>query len=203
MSRYLIKHLEIKAEEGWKALPIYRRNGDGEIASTYEYDYSQGALRDYFSSSLSPYGEYMERGLPKDVSDECKSYFEDLFSKENCFARSLTWVTVSELCDILEKEKSQYFEKYREAISSKYENTIQSKLDIILDILKWGDRGQKAKEEDWIEEDYREDMSYYEGDRFWEIASLSSEIDLCRDLSHIFTGEFYDDSEIRIIMYIS
>lgn len=185
--------------------PMFEPDGvlDGEeVVSSYKWVNNGGCIRDnYISINGWDSQSFTGRGVPSDISEEAAKLMapekDDLFGCDCKHSR--TWVTLTEWEELYNKKFEEFKNKISELYSNKNANSINKKLDIILN--KLGVETKESKNENYDEAEQEE---YIWKELFWELRTIGNEISRNEALAEQFLNCIlcnYDD--VRILYYIS
>ena len=171
----------------------------------YNSDYFQGWLKDQIFYPIEyNHCEFVNRGYPKDVSEELKIILDNTPEEHKKWRYYPSYVTLKELSDYLEKEKEHVEKQIKTLIEQDRLDVINENLITLAKIIE-GKATSKAikiysnepddNDEYSITEEYKEDLESID---FWQgfvenIAFM---------LSFMTDGYFYDEySKIRLVYY--
>ena len=182
------------------------------------YLWQQGHVRDMFTHSLSQ-ADFIDRGLPDDISEGAKEWFDNALAKEEEQNKeyfevygekrfwggkwwySETYVTLQELEDEYDKQYKDWCERLKKAFKGKYlDSVLMKKMDEVIATVK-GTKPKRKKSED--EECYNEDITYMLEEEIYDLLQLWSFKNNIDTLVECLTGEYYTSSNIRVIAYSS
>lgn len=185
--------------------PLYEPDGDinGEkVSLTDKWHNNGGCIRDNFISVNGwDLQKFTGRGVPDDISEEAAKLMapekDDLF---NCdYKHSRTWVKLTEWEELYNKKFEEFKRKISELYSSKNADTINKKLNIVLN--KLGVETEEFKNEYYDKGDQEE---YIWEELFEELRFIDDEISRNLALAEQFLdGVYIGYNDIRILYYIS
>lgn len=202
-SNYDVKNRIISDPEGEH--PMFASDGivNGEkVSSSVEWFNNGGYIRDnYISTNGWESQSFTGRGIPSDISEEAAKLMapekDDLFGCDCKHSR--TWVTLSEWEELYNKKFEEFKRKISELYSSKNANSINKKLNIVLNRL--GVETEESKNEYYDEGEQEE---YIWGELFEELIAIGDEISRNVALAEQFLdGVYVDYDDVRILYYIS
>lgn len=176
-------------------------NGE-EVSSSIEWCNNGGYIRDnYISINGWDSQSFTGRGIPSDISEEAAKLMapqkDDLFDYDCKHSR--TWVTLAEWEELYNKKFEEFKHKISELYSNKNANSINKKLNIVLN--KLGVETEECKNEYYNEDEQEE---YIWGELFEELIAISDEISRNAALAEQFLdGMYVDYDDVRILYYIS
>ena len=202
-SNYDVKNRIVSDSDGEH--PIFVSDGivNGEkVSSSVEWCNNGGYIRDnYISTNGWESQSFTGRGIPSDISEEAAKLMapekDDLF---NCDCKhSRTWVTLAEWEELYNKKLEEFKCKISELYSNKNADSINKKLNIVLN--KLGVETEEFKNEYYDEGEQEE---YIWGELFEELRFIDDEISRNLALAEQFLNESYVDyNDVRILYYIS
>ena len=174
-SNYDVKNRIISDSDGEH--PMFASDGivNGEkVSSSVEWCNNGGYIRDnYISTNGWESQSFTGRGVPPDVSEEAAKLMapekDDLFGCDCKHSR--TWVTLSEWEELYNKKFEEFKRKISELYSSKNADSINKKLNIVLN--KLGVETEELKNE---YHDEGEQEEYIWGELFEELRDIGDEI---------------------------
>ena len=204
-SEYDIKNriiLDFKGEH-----PMFEPDGvlDGEeVVSSYKWVNNGGCIRDnYISTNAFDQQKFTGRGIPSDISEEANELMAPKISslfKCDC-KHSRTWVTLTEWEELYNKKVKEFKCEISKLYTNKNNDSINKKLDAILNKLCIKCKQNKCKKEVIDEFDTEE---YIWSELFEEIRMIGDEISRNAALAEQFLDESYVDyDDVRILYYIS
>ena len=185
--------------------PVNEPDGDinGEkVSSSAEWTNNAGYIRDkYISTNGWDSQSFTGRGVPSDISEEAAKLMapekDELFGCD--YKHSRTWVTLSEWEELYNKKFEEFKRKISELYSSKNADSINKKLNIVLNRL-----GVETKEFNNEYCDEGEQKEYIWGELFEELRAIDDEISRNVALAEQFLdGVYVDYDDVRILYYIS
>ena len=202
-SNYDVKNRIVLDSDGEH--PIFASDGvvNGEkVSSSAEWCNNGGYIRDnYISTNGWESQSFTGRGVPSDISEEAAKLMapekDDLFGCD--YKHSRTWVTLSEWEELYNKKFEEFKRKISELYSSKNADSINKKLNIVLNRL-----GVETKEFNNEYYDEGEQEEYIWGELFEELRTIGDEISRNVALAEQFLdGVYVDYDDVRILYYIS
>ena len=202
-SNYDVKNRIVSDSDGEH--PIFVSDGivNGEkVSSSIEWCNNGGYIRDnYISTNGWESQSFTGRGIPSDISEEAAKLMapekDDLFGCD--YKHSRTWVTLSEWEELYNKKFEEFRRKISELYSSKNADSINKKLNIVLNRL-----GVETKEFNNEYYDEGEQEEYIWGELFEELRTIGDEISRNVALAEQFLdGVYVDYDDVRILYYIS
>ena len=202
-SNYDVKNRIVSDSDGEH--PIFASDGvvNGEkVSSSVEWCNNGGYIRDnYISTNGWESQSFTGRGIPSDISEEAAKLMapekDDLFGCD--YKHSRTWVTLSEWEELYNKKFEEFKRKISELYSSKNADSINKKLNIVLNRL-----GVETKEFNNEYYDEGEQEEYIWGELFEELRTIGDEISRNVALAEQFLdGVYVDYDDVRILYYIS
>ena len=202
-SNYDVKNRIVLDSDGEH--PIFASDGvvNGEkVSSSVEWCNNGGYIRDnYISTNGWESQSFTGRGVPSDISEEAAKLMapekDDLFGCD--YKHSRTWVTLSEWEELYNKKFEEFRRKISELYSSKNADSINKKLNIVLNRL--GVETEEFKNEYYDEGEQEE---YIWEELFEELRAIDDEISRNVALAEQFLdGVYVDYDDVRILYYIS
>lgn len=202
-SNYDVKNIIVSDSDGEH--PTFASDGivNGEkVSSSVEWCNNGGYIRDnYISTNGWESQSFTGRGIPSDISEEAAKLMapekDDLFGCDCKHSR--TWVTLSEWEELYNKKFEEFRRKISELYSSKNADSINKKLNIVLNKL-----GVETKEFNNEYYDEGEQEEYIWGELFEELRTIGDEISRNVALAEQFLdGVYVDYDDVRILYYIS
>ena len=202
-SNYDVKNIIVSDSDGEH--PTFVSDGivNGEkVSSSVEWSNNGGYIRDnYISTNGWESQSFTGRGIPSDISEEAAKLMapekDDLFGCDCKHSR--TWVTLSEWEELYNKKFEEFRRKISELYSSKNADSINKKLNIVLNRL-----GVETKEFNNEYYDEGEQEEYIWGELFEELRTIGDEISRNVALAEQFLdGVYVDYDDVRILYYIS
>ena len=202
-SNYDVKNIIISDSDGEH--PTFASDGivNGEkVSSSVEWCNNGGYIRDnYISTNGWESQSFTGRGIPSDISEEAAKLMapekDDLFGCDYKYSR--TWVTLYEWEELYNKKFEEFRRKISELYSSKNADSINKKLNIVLNRL-----GVETKEFNNEYYDEGEQEEYIWGELFEELRTIGDEISRNVALAEQFLdGVYVDYDDVRILYYIS
>ena len=202
-SNYDVKNRIVSDSDGEH--PIFASDGvmNGEkVSSSIEWCNNGGYIRDnYISTNGWESQIFTGRGVPSDISEEAAKLMapekDDLFGCDCKHSR--TWVTLSEWEELYNKKFEEFRRKISELYSSKNADSINKKLNIVLNRL--GVETEEFKNEYYDEGEQEE---YIWEELFEELRAIDDEISRNVALAEQFLdGVYVDYDDVRILYYIS
>lgn len=202
-SNYDVKNIIVSDSDGEH--PTFVSDGivNGEkVSSSVEWCNNGGYIRDnYISTNGWESQSFTGRGIPSDISEEAAKLMapekDDLFGCDCKHSR--TWVTLSEWEELYNKKFEEFRRKISELYSSKNADSINKKLNIVLNRL-----GVETKEFNNEYYDEGEQEEYIWGELFEELRTIGDEISRNVALAEQFLdGVYVDYDDVRILYYIS
>lgn len=202
-SNYDVKNRIVSDSDGEH--PIFVSDGivNGEkVSSSVEWCNNGGYIRDnYISTNGWESQSFTGRGVPSDISEEAAKLMapenDELFGCDCKHSR--TWVTLSEWEELYNKKFEEFKRKISELYSSKNADSINKKLNIVLNRL--GVETEEFKNEYYDEGEQEE---YIWEELFEELRAIDDEISRNVALAEQFLdGVYIDYDDVRILYYIS
>ncbi len=202
-SNYDVKNRIVSDSDGEH--PIFASDGivNGEkVSSSVEWCNNGGYIRDnYISTNGWESQSFTGRGIPSDISKEAAKLMapekDDLFGCD--YKHSRTWVTLSEWEELYNKKFEEFKRKISELYSSKNADSINKKLNIVLNRL--GVETEEFKNKYYDEGEQEE---YIWDELFEELRAIDDEISRNVALAEQFLdGVYVDYDDVRILYYIS
>ena len=202
-SNYDVKNIIVSDSDGEH--PTFVSDGivNGEkVSSSVEWCNNGGYIRDnYISTNGWESQSFTGRGIPSDISEEAAKLMapekDDLFGCDCKHSR--TWVTLSEWEELYNKKFEEFKRKISELYSSKNADSINKKLNIVLNRL--GVETEEFKTEHYDEGEQEE---YIWEELFEELRAIDDEISRNVALAEQFLdGVYVDYDDVRILYYIS
>ena len=202
-SNYDVKNIIVSDSDGEH--PTFASDGivNGEkVSSSVEWSNNGGYIRDnYISTNGWESQSFTGRGIPSDISEEAAKLMapekDDLFGCDCKHSR--TWVTLSEWEELYNKKFEEFRRKISELYSSKNADSINKKLNIVLNRL--GVETKEFNNEYYDEGEQEEDIW---GELFEELRTIGDEISRNVALAEQFLdGVYVDYDDVRILYYIS
>ena len=202
-SNYDVKNRIVSDSDGEH--PIFASDGivNGEkVSSSVEWCNNGGYIRDnYISTNGWESQSFTGRGVPSDISEEAAKLMapekDELFGCD--YKHSRTWVTLSEWEELYNKKFEEFKRKISELYSSKNADSINKKLNIVLNRL--GVETEEFKNEYYDEGEQEE---YIWEELFEELRAIDDEISRNLALAEQFLdGVYVDYDDVRILYYIS
>ena len=202
-SNYDVKNRIVSDSDGEH--PIFVSDGivNGEkVSSSVEWCNNGGYIRDnYISINGWESQSFTGRGIPSDISEEAAKLMapekDELFGCD--YKHSRTWVTLSEWEELYNKKFEEFKRKISELYSSKNADSINKKLNIVLNRL--GVETEESKNEYYDEGEQEE---YIWEELFEELRAIDDEISRNIALAEQFLdGVYVDYDDVRILYYIS
>lgn len=202
-SNYDVKNRIVSDSDGEH--PIFVSDGivNGEkVSSSVEWCNNGGYIRDnYISTNGWESQSFTGRGIPSDISEEAAKLMapekDELFGCD--YKHSRTWVTLSEWEELYNKKFEEFKRKISELYSSKNADSINKKLNIVLNRL--GVETEESKNEYYDEGEQEE---YIWEELFEELRAIDDEISRNVALAEQFLdGVYIDYDDVRILYYIS
>ena len=202
-SNYDVKNRIVSDSDGEH--PIFVSDGivNGEkVSSSVEWCNNGGYIRDnYISTNGWESQSFTGRGIPSDISEEAAKLMapekDELFGCD--YKHSRTWVTLSEWEELYNKKFEEFKRKISELYSSKNADSINKKLNIVLNRL--GVETEESKNEYYDEGEQEE---YIWEELFEELRAIDDEISRNMALAEQFLdGVYVDYDDVRILYYIS
>ena len=202
-SNYDVKNRIVLDSDGEH--PIFVSDGivNGEkVSSSVEWCNNGGYIRDnYISTNGWESQSFTGRGIPSDISEEAAKLMapekDELFGCDCKHSR--TWVTLSEWEELYNKKFEEFKRKISELYSSKNADSINKKLNIVLNRL--GVETEESKNEYYDEGEQEE---YIWEELFEELIAIGDEISRNVALAEQFLdGVHVDYDDVRILYYIS
>lgn len=202
-SNYDVKNRIVSDSDGEH--PIFASDGivNGEkVSSSVEWCNNGGYIRgNYISTNGWESQSFTGRGVPSDISEEAAKLMapekDDLFGCDCKHSR--TWVTLSEWEELYNKKFEEFKRKISELYSSKNADSINKKLNIVLNRL--GVEIEEFKNEYYDEGEQEE---YIWEELFEELRAIDNEISRNVALAEQFLdGVYIDYDDVRILYYIS
>lgn len=185
--------------------PMFAPDGivNGEkVSSSVEWDNNGGYIRDnYISTNGWDSQSFTGRGIPSDISEEAAKLMapeKDVLLGCDC-KHSRTWVTLAEWEELYNKKFKEFKHEIFKFYSSKNADSINKKLNIVLN--KLGVETEELENENYDEAEQEE---YIWGELFEELTAIGDEISRNVALAEQFLDGVYGDYDnVRILYYIS
>ena len=202
-SNYDVKNKIVSDSDGEHSMfaPDGVVNGE-KVSSSIEWDNNGGYIRDnYISTNGWDSQPFTGRGIPSDISEEAAKLMAP--EKDGLFGcdckHSRTWVTLAEWEELYNKKLEEFKRKVFELYSSKNADSINKKLNIVLN--KLGVETEEFKTEHYEEGEQEE---YIWEELFEELRAIDDEISRNEALAEQFLNYAYIDyNDVRILYYIS
>lgn len=202
-SNYDVKNRIVSDSDGEHSMfaPDGVVNGE-KVSSSIEWDNNGGYIRDnYISTNGWDSQSFTGRGIPSDISEEAAKLMapeKDVLFGCDC-KHSRTWVTLAEWEELYNKKFKEFKHEIFKFYSSKNADSINKKLNIVLN--KLGVETEEFENENYDEGEQEE---YIWEELFEELTAISNEISRNVALAEQFLNNayiHYDD--VRILYYIS
>ena len=185
--------------------PMFEPDGvlDGEeVVSSYKWVNNGGCIRDnYISTNGWDSQPFTGRGIPSDISEEAAKLMapeKDVLFGCDC-KHSRTWVTLAEWEELYNKKFKEFKHEIFKFYSSKNADSINKKLNIVLN--KLGVETEEFENENYDEGEQEE---YIWGELFEELTAIGDEISRNVALAEQFlNGVYVGSDDVRILYYIS
>ena len=202
-SNYDVKNRIVSDSDGEH--PMFAPDGvvNGEkVSSSVEWDNNGGYIRDnYISTNGWDSQPFTGRGIPSDISEEAAKLMapeKDVLFGCDC-KHSRTWVTLAEWEELYNKKFKEFKHEIFKFYSSKNADSINKKLNIVLNKL-----GVETEEFENKNYDEGEQEEYIWGELFEELTAIGDEISRNVALAEQFlNGVYVGSDDIRILYYIS
>ena len=202
-SNYDVKNRIVSDSDGEH--PMFAPDGvvNGEkVSSSIEWDNNGGYIRDnYISTNGWDSQPFTGRGIPSDISEEAAKLMapeKDVLFGCDC-KHSRTWVTLAEWEELYNKKFKEFKHEIFKFYSSKNADSINKKLNIVLN--KLGIETEEFENENYDEGEQEE---YIWGELFEELTAISDEISRNVALAEQFlNGVYVGSDDVRILYYIS
>ena len=202
-SNYDVKNRIVSDSDGEH--PMFVPDGvvNGEkVSSSVEWDNNGGYIRDnYISTNGWDSQPFTGRGIPSDISEEAAKLMapeKDVLFGCDC-KHSRTWVTLAEWEEIYNKKFKEFKHEIFKFYSSKNADSINKKLNIVLNKL-----GVETEEFENKNYDEGEQEEYIWGELFEELTAIGDEISRNVALAEQFlNGVYVGSDDVRILYYIS
>ena len=202
-SNYDVKNIIVSDSDGEhpKFAPDGVVNGE-KVSSSIEWDNNGGYIRDnYISTNGWDSQSFTGRGIPSDISEEAAKLMapeKDVLFGCDC-KHSRTWVTLAEWEELYNKKFKEFKHEIFKFYSSKNADSINKKLNIVLN--KLGVETEEFENENYDEGEQEE---YIWGELFEELIAISDEISRNVALAEQFLNNAYIHyNDVRILYYIS
>ena len=202
-SNYDVKNRIVSDSDGEHSIFVSDGIVNGEkVSSSVEWCNNGGYIRDnYISTNGWESQSFTGRGVPSDISEEAAKLMapekDELFGCD--YKHSRTWVTLSEWEELYNKKFEEFKRKISELYSSKNADSINKKLNIVLNRL--GVETEESKNEYYDEGEQEE---YIWEELFEELRAIDDEISRNVALAEQFLdGVYVDYDDVRILYYIS
>lgn len=177
-------------------------NGE-KVRLSSEWCNNGGYIRDnYISRNAWEFQSFTGRGIPSDISEEAAKLMapekNELFDCDCKHSR--TWVTLTEWDELYNKKLTELKHKISKLYLKKNVNSINDKLDIILNKMGVENKDTEPKEEYYDEEEQEE---YIWEELFGELMAISDEISRNAALAEQFLDSYVNYDNVRILYYIS
>ena len=202
-SNYDVKNRIVSDSDGEH--PMFAPDGvvNGEkVSSSIEWDNNGGYIRDnYISTNGWDSQPFTGRGIPSDISEEAAKLMapeKDVLFGCDC-KHSRTWVTLAEWEELYNKKFKEFKHEIFKFYSSKNADSINKKLNIVLNKL-----GVETEEFENKNYDEGEQEEYMWGELFEELTAIGDEISRNVALAEQFlNGVYVGSDDVRILYYIS
>ena len=202
-SNYDVKNRIVSDSDGEH--PMFAPDGvvNGEkVSSSIEWDNNGGYIRDnYISTNGWDSQPFTGRGIPSDISEEAAKLMapeKDVLFGCDC-KHSRTWVTLAEWEELYNKKFKEFKHEIFKFYSSKNADSINKKLNIVLNKL-----GVETEEFENKNYDEGEQEEYIWGELFEELTAIGDEISRNVALAEQFlNGVYVGYDDVRILYYIS
>ena len=202
-SNYDVKNRIVSDSDGEH--PMFAPDGvvNGEkVSSSIEWDNNGGYIRDnYISTNGWDSQPFTGRGIPSDISEEAAKLMapeKDVLFGCDC-KHSRTWVTLAEWEELYNKKFKEFKHEIFKFYSSKNADSINKKLNIVLN--KLGVETEEFENENYDEGEQEE---YIWGELFEELTAIGDEISRNVALAEQFlNGVYVGSDDVRILYYIS
>ena len=202
-SNYDVKNRIVSDSDGEH--PMFAPDGvvNGEkVSSSIEWDNNGGYIRDnYISTNGWDSQPFTGRGIPSDISEEAAKLMapeKDVLFGCDC-KHSRTWVTLAEWEELYNKKFKEFKHEIFKFYSSKNADSINKKLNIVLN--KLGVETEEFENENYDEGEQEE---YIWGELFEELTAIGDEISRNVALAEQFlNGVYVGYDDVRILYYIS
>ena len=202
-SNYDVKNRIVSDSDGEH--PMFAPDGvvNGEkVSSSIEWDNNGGYIRDnYISTNGWDSQPFTGRGIPSDISEEAAKLMapeKDVLFGCDC-KHSRTWVTLAEWEELYNKKFKEFKHEIFKFYSSKNADSINKKLNIVLN--KLGVETEEFENENYDEGEQEE---YIWEELFGELIAISDEISRNVALAEQFLNNAYIHyNDVRILYYIS
>ena len=186
----------------------------------------QGSVRDMFSRSMLNESNFYNRGLPSDLSDEVKAWFdrelaeqarkdkeyEEKYGSKPFGAGKWWWgesyATLSELEEHFDKIRENWEKNVRKELTNIKKVSDYNKIfSAINDVLKAvGSTPKKVKDEGFTKEDLEgaeEALDFYLTEEIFDVFNLWAFIQSIQDIVESLSNDSVSNSDIRVIVYCS
>ena len=202
-SNYDVKNRIVSDSDGEH--PMFAPDGvvNGEkVSSSIEWDNNGGYIRDnYISTNGWDSQPFTGRGIPSDISEEAAKLMapeKNVLFECDC-KHSRTWVTLAEWEELYNKKFKEFKHEIFKFYSSKNADSINKKLNIVLNKL-----GVETEEFENKNYDEGEQEEYIWGELFEELTAIGDEISRNVALAEQFlNGVYVGYDDVRILYYIS
>ena len=202
-SNYDVKNRIVSDSDGEH--PMFAPDGvvNGEkVSSSIEWDNNGGYIRDnYISTNGWDSQPFTGRGIPSDISEEAAKLMapeKDVLFGCDC-KHSRTWVTLAEWEELYNKKFKEFKHEIFKFYSSKNADSINKKLNIVLN--KLGVETEEFENENYDEGEQEE---YIWEELFEELTAIGDEISRNVALAEQFlNGVYVGSDDVRILYYIS
>ena len=202
-SNYDVKNRIVSDSDGEHSMfaPDGVVNGE-KVSSSIEWDNNGGYIRDnYISTNGWDSQPFTGRGIPSDISEEAAKLMapeKDVLFGCDC-KHSRTWVTLAEWEELYNKKLKEFKHEIFKFYSSKNADSINKKLNIVLN--KLGVETEEFENENYDEVEQEE---YIWEELFEELTAISDEISRNVALAEQFlNGVYVGSDDVRILYYIS
>lgn len=202
-SNYDVKNRIVSDSDGEHSMfaPDGVVNGE-KVSSSIEWDNNGGYIRDnYISTNGWDSQSFTGRGIPSDISEEAAKLMapeKDVLFGCDC-KHSRTWVTLAEWEELYNKKFKEFKHEIFKFYSSKNADSINKKLNIVLNKL-----GVETEEFENKNYDEGEQEEYIWGELFEELTAIGDEISRNVALAEQFlNGVYVGSDDVRILYYIS
>ena len=160
-----------------------------------------GSIRDEYIRNNGYNGSKISgRGFPVDMSRETTDAIYG--SDKTFYGYDATWVTLDEWENLYDEAEDMLLNELKSIYEKKNANSINAKLDFIIDNMKDPLKLDKNEIEKEYEEDYYESVDYLKDEIMPRLYLISSEIGKAEMIVENSIDGYVSPSDIRIIYYL-
>ena len=195
-------------------------NGDYDMFTKF---WQQGSVRDMFNSMMVTTA-VSKRGLPVDISDGAKAWFDEQqekVEKENQeyfekYGEKRTWggkwwfnesyATLDELWKVFDKMFDEWKTRTRKVMNESWTNSkLVKKMDEVLYAVQHPDKPKPKKVKTEVDDDdtnyYEEDVTYQLEEDVFDVFNIYAFIRTINTFVECLTGDWHSDTDIRVVTY--